>query len=137
MNEVARDDLTISIDPFLEEGTYTLELVLGTGVEDDTVGEPVELGDLEVEALARTFGEPDPMYPTDANWEDLVRLTGFDLQEASDWLQLTLYWQANRRMDNSYKVFVHLIDQNSGRVVVQDDCGSPWMDVSNKLVGER
>ncbi len=121
MNEVARDDLTISVDPFLEEGIYTLELVLGAGGEDDAIGEPAELGYLEVEALPRTFGEPLPGYPMDATWEDLVRLTGFDLQEASDWLQLTLYWQANRRMGNSYKVFVHLIDQKSGRVVVQDD----------------
>jgi hypothetical protein len=51
----------------------------------------------------------------------VILLHGYDLQSSVESLELTLYWQAEQRMDVSYKVFVHLIDPTTGAIVAQDD----------------
>src|SRR5579884_2279032 len=49
-------------------------------------------------------------------------LRGYRLQPGANGstLTVTLYWQADRRPDFDYSVFVHLID-GSGRMVAQND----------------
>jgi hypothetical protein len=54
-------------------------------------------------------------------WGDVILLRGYDVQLSAEALELTLYWRAQRRMDVSYKVFVHLIEPTTGAVVAQDD----------------
>jgi hypothetical protein len=51
----------------------------------------------------------------------VILLRGYELQDSVESLELTLYWEAQRKMDVSYKVFVHLIDLTTGIIVVQDD----------------
>ena len=51
----------------------------------------------------------------------MVLLRGYDLQVSAQSLDLTLYWQAEQRIDVSYKVFVHLVDPQTGAIVAQDD----------------
>jgi hypothetical protein len=51
----------------------------------------------------------------------VILLQGYELQHSTKSLKLTLNWQAQRRMDISYKVFVHLVDAATGEIVVQDD----------------
>jgi len=54
-------------------------------------------------------------YPQHANLGDRVTFLGYSLSdstvEAGDKIYLTLYWQAQRRMETSYTVFVHLTDR--------------------------
>ena len=77
------------------------------------------LGQFEVEALPRDFAEPVPAHPLDVRFGDVIRLLGFDL--AADATEVTLYWQAEQRMDASYKVFVHLMDPATGEIAAQVD----------------
>ena len=54
---------------------------------------------------------------------DAIMLRGYALDApvvAGDDLRLTLYWQANERITEPYKVFVHLVD-DAGRIVAQAD----------------
>jgi hypothetical protein len=120
-NEIARGEYALPVDPFLDPGMYTMALTLadgGTGVE---AGHPVSLGTLQVRALPRVFDPPSPAHPLDVHWGDMVRLRGYDLLEAAESLEITLYWQAERRMEGSYKVFVHLVDLTTGTVAAQYD----------------
>jgi hypothetical protein len=71
--------------------------------------------------VPRVFAEPQPTYPLHVAWGDAILLHGYELQHSAKSLELTLYWQAQRRMDASYKVFVHLVDVATGEIVVQDD----------------
>ncbi|KPK10972.1 MAG: hypothetical protein AMJ56_06915, partial [Anaerolineae bacterium SG8_19] len=64
-------------------------------------------------------GEPD--HVLDAHWGDLFDILGYDLADSADKLSITFYWQAAQPTDISYKVFVHLIDEDTGSVVTQAD----------------
>jgi len=119
--EVVRGSFALPVDPFLETGEYALTLTLADETTGTEVGHPVVLGALEVKALPRVFSEPTPTHPLHARWGEAILLHGYDLQTSAESLELTLYWQAERRMDVSYKVFVHLRDLASGTVVAQDD----------------
>jgi hypothetical protein len=134
-NEVVRSSYALPVNPFLQAGTYTLTLTLADGTASAEMAAPAVLGTLEVKALPRTFTEPGPAHPLHARWGDAILLHGYDLQASADSLELTLYWQAERRMDASYKVFVHLIDLTTGTIVAQDDAvprrwtyPTPWWE---------
>jgi hypothetical protein len=119
-NAVVRGSYSLQVDPFLKPGTYTVALTLAEPSAQDVVGEPLTAGPLEVRALPREFAQPAPEHTVDARWGDVIVLHGYDLQRSADMLDLTLYWQATRRMQSSYKVFVHLVDSN-GAIVTQAD----------------
>jgi hypothetical protein len=51
---------------------------------------------------------------------DQIELSGYDLENTADELQLTLYWKAMRVPDQDYTVFVHVRD-STGEVVAQKD----------------
>lgn len=113
-NEVVRGRYALHVDHSLEPGVYSLTLMLADGATGVTTGHPAALGLVQVEPL-------QPAHPLHALWGDVILLRGYDLQLSAESLRLTLYWQARRRMDISYKVFVHLIDLTTGDIVAQDD----------------
>lgn len=63
-------------------------------------------------------------YPHRINLANKVTFLGYDLNRevlmAGETLRLTLYWQAQRRMDEDYTVFVHLLDRE-GQIQAQRD----------------
>jgi len=120
-DEVVRGSYALQVDPSLSSGMYTLTLALADGATDAQVGYPVTLGALEVGTLPHVFVEPRPAHLLRARWGEVVLLRGYDLQVSTQSLELTLYWQAEQRMDVSYKVFVHLVDLKAGAIVAQDD----------------
>lgn len=123
--EVVRGTYALQVNPFIEAGTYSLTLTLTDPATEVVVGPPFILGPVQMEPLPRVFTEPRPTHPLDVLWEDVILLRGYDLQPTSlasaETLELTLYWQARRRMEASYKIFVHLIDPTTGDIVAQDD----------------
>lgn len=120
-NEVVRGAYTLQASPFLETGVYTLTLTLADSAPTTMIGRPAPLGLLQLETLPRVFVEPRPTHPLHVVWGEVILLRGYELQRSAESLALTLYWQAQQRMDISYKVFVHLVDAATGVVVVQDD----------------
>jgi hypothetical protein len=120
-NEVVRGDYGLQVSPFLEGGEYILALSLVSEACAVNEAALVELGQYEIEALPRDFGEPTPSQTTEARFGEVLLLRGYDLRPLDGSLGLVLYWQAIQRMDRSYKVFVHLVDSSTGDVVVQDD----------------
>ena len=62
--------------------------------------------------------------PIAANFGDHISLQGYTLAHnelaPGDILQLTLFWQTNSRLDQRYKVFLHLLDED-GQLVAQRD----------------
>jgi hypothetical protein len=113
-DEVVRGAYTLQTSPYLEPGTYTLTLTLVDSSTRAVVGHPTTLGSLQIETLR-------PAHPLHVRWGDVILLRGYELQDSVESLELTLYWQAQRKMDVSYKVFVHLTDPTTGITVVQDD----------------
>ena len=109
------------IDPFLPAGRYQVTVEVINPVTAQAVGTPANLGSLEVQALPRKYAHPQVSIEAVANFGDQIRLIGYDVEQTGTFLNLTLYWQAVRRMDRDYKIFVHLSSLDDGAIVAQHD----------------
>ena len=93
-------------------GRYRLMLGLKYG--------KLSLGEIEVQGRPRLFEAPQASHPLQANLGGDAELLGYDLSTGQEEARLTLYWRALTEMQNSYTVFVHLLD-DEGRVQAQRD----------------
>lgn len=96
---------------------------------------------LTVTELDRSFEIPADITRINADFEGQVSLVGYALADEprapGDTLDVRLVWQAQREMDNSYRVYLHLLGEE-GIVVDQDD-GEPaaWTrPTTGWMVGE-
>jgi hypothetical protein len=91
----------------LASGHYRWRVSIGSS-------EPIELGEVRVNAPDRSFTLPPIAHRIDQTLGDRVTLLGQDagctLQEAE--CRVKLWWRAERDMLESYKVFAHLLDAN-------------------------
>ena len=66
----------------------------------------------------------DMKVPVDLPFGDLISLQGYTLANnelvPGDILQITLFWQTDSKLDQRYKVFLHLLDE-TGQLVAQRD----------------
>lgn len=118
---LARGRGQLQIDPYVTGGTYAVGLGLmeqGTGRE---VGKPILIGEVDVQAIPRTFEIPDMAVESDVTFGTALKLLGYDLRKEADQVTLKLHWQALRRMETPYKFFVHLVDDETGNLVAQAD----------------
>jgi len=89
----------------------------------------------------RRFTVPEIEHPMEVTLGDQVRFLGYDLSsppyKRGETLHLTLYWQATTRMEQSYTVFVHLLNKD-GMMGGQWDSvpGSGLLPTSSWLAGE-
>jgi hypothetical protein len=118
---VARGYGTLRLDPFIGGGTYTVTVGLVDPATGTRVGQPLDVGQVEVQAVERVFERPEVEVPTDALFGDALRLLGYDLRREGQMLHLTLHWRARQRMEVAYKFFVHLLDSETGELVAQED----------------
>jgi hypothetical protein len=118
---VARGYGTLRMDPFIGGGTYTVTVGLVDPATGTRVGQPLDVGQVEIQAVERVFEGPEVEVPTDVLFGDALRLLGYDLRRESQMLHLTLHWRARQRMEVAYKFFVHLLDSETGELVAQVD----------------
>ncbi len=109
------------IDPFLSAGRYQIIVEIINPVTAQPAGTPADLGSLEVQALPRQYTRTQVSTAVNAVFGDQIRLIGYDVGQTTAQLNLTLYWQAVRRMDRDYKIFVHLSSLDDGAIVAQYD----------------
>ena len=118
VGEVVRDPHRLTLPLDIPPGRYRLEV----GVYSPATTEILPIMGSEEESITLDYirvtkgeEEPRPQYPLEANLGDKVALLGYDLEvkeaRPGDTLHLTLYWQAQREMDEDYTVFVHLVDE--------------------------
>jgi len=70
-----------------------------------------------------------PHHPAEIDFGGQIMLMGYDFGSQERWLSvepgqaipLTLYWQALASMDRDYTVFIHLLDDEEGRIWGQKD----------------
>lgn len=120
-NEVARSAHTFRADPFLPQAEYRVTVTLRNRQTGTQVGEPIELDSVQVNAQPRVFTPPAPQHLVTARFGPSIQLDGYDLAQDGETVDLTLYWGTARRLDRSYKVFVHAVDTATGEMVAQYD----------------
>ncbi len=116
--------IEIEIEPGAAAGSYTLMLMLEKADGQPLLAEPLALGDIQIAYRERRFSTPEPRYTVDALYGEQIALLGYDLQPErpalGQPLQVTLYWQALRRPEKGYTVFIHLLDEQ-GTILAQCD----------------
>jgi hypothetical protein len=120
-NAITRDSYALLTDPWLSEGDYTLVAGLVRMADGQLVGQPVDVGEVMMDAPERSFAAPSMEQTVNADFGADLRLLGYDLQVTADELIVTLHWQAHHRMDRSYRFFVHLYDSERIELVTQKD----------------
>jgi 4-amino-4-deoxy-L-arabinose transferase-like glycosyltransferase len=107
-----RDEYLLPISLDADPGTHTVSV----SVLDDmgrSQGQ-ANLGSVEIAAKQRHFEMPNPQHPMHINLDGKITFLGYDLRaqeiNVGEVLNLTLYWQAQKRMGKSYTVFTHLLD---------------------------
>ena len=97
-------------------GDYPLRLSLADA--------EINLGDVAVQAIERTFEAPTISRPITVTLGDQIELLGYNLSSDSvapgDTLTLTLYWRALAEMKESYTVFAHLMTPDGSMTGQQD-----------------
>ena len=94
--------------------------------EGNTWARLLAVEDGEPQPEYRTFALPSPQVPLAADLGGQVRLLGYDIDRDRAprterfSIQVTLYWQAQQRMDTSYTVFAQLLDP-AGQLAAQTD----------------
>jgi len=118
---VVRGRWTLQVDPYISGGTYTVTLSLANPATGEPMGEPAELGRLDVQAMERVFKVPIVEMESEAVFGKELRLLGYNLHQKDAQMTITLHWKALKRMDVAYKFFVHLVDPESGQLAAQAD----------------
>ncbi len=114
VNDVHRGNYIVPLPEDIEPGPYQIELSLAPAGSSETLETRASLGDVYIHPFT-------PARTITANWQDQVHLTGYDMETDQDKLILTLFWQADKPLAASYKVFVHLVDQETGQIIYQSD----------------
>jgi hypothetical protein len=116
--EAIRDPHQLTLPLDIPSGRYRLEVGIYSPTTMErllAVGSGEESITLDYIRVTRGEEGPSPRYSLEANLGDKVALLGYDLEvkeaKPGDTLHLTLYWQAQREMDEEYTVFVHLVDE--------------------------
>lgn len=113
--EMLRGQYDLFIDAEAPSGKCQLLLNLIDATSgDELVSEALSFAELTIAGRKRRFAVPEIQYPMRADLGHRVTFLGYDLAEdevkPGGTLYLTLYWQAQRRMETSYKIFAHLLD---------------------------
>jgi 4-amino-4-deoxy-L-arabinose transferase-like glycosyltransferase len=114
--EVIRAQYDLGIEPAAPAGDYQLSVnLLESDTRQQVLRSCLPLAKIRVMAPERQFALPENIkHPTRANLGDQVVFLGYDLNRTTvkpgETLHLTLYWQAQKQMETSYKVFTHLLD---------------------------
>ena len=120
-NDLVHTQYLISPDPYLPSGTHTIAFTLRDR-QGNLVSEPRPAATFGFEAIPRDFTKPDPSVSSDVTWGDSMALEGYDLTfRQENEIGLTLYWHALQRTQRSYKIFLHLIDVENGKLIAQAD----------------
>lgn len=101
----------------MKAGSYNLQV----SIDDDL--EPIDLVQLEVVSVTRTFTLPEVDVTIDAVFDGAIRLWGYDLdvQPSGEGAELTLYWQSIKSIEQDFVVFIHVVDPISGDILSQVD----------------
>lgn len=101
-------------------GEFIVSLRLLDAAEETLL--TADLGSLVVEGAGRLFTPPSRQFPLSATFGEEILLLGYDLaKRGSGQFDLSLVWQALAEPNDSYAVFVHVLDQDGRCCVWQQD----------------
>ncbi|MGD2049635.1 MAG: 6-pyruvoyl-tetrahydropterin synthase-related protein, partial [Chloroflexota bacterium] len=112
VGERVRGQHLLRLAASLEDGDYRFYLA----------GKP--LGEIIIQAPDRLYIEPDFETAIQADFGGLIELVGYSIEtdnsDPQSPITIKLVWRGNQEMPTSYRVFVHLVDED-GQILSQSD----------------
>jgi hypothetical protein len=121
---IIADQYALPLDPELPAGAYRLDIAvrdLASGANIAREQVPVQVGE-QAQPLVPALAEMQ--YAAGVTYGGEMRLLGYDRTYEDGRVDVALYWQALTAIQDQYKVFVHLLDEE-GTIVAQHD-GMPY-----------
>lgn len=112
---------SVRLAPDLPAGQYRVQVTVNQAASGTELGMFELPSVVNVTQSARNFAIPLMQHTVGADFGAQVRLLGYDVEISDQDLRLTLHWQALATMDTDYKVFVHVFDPETERIVAQQD----------------
>ncbi len=114
LNELIRQPFSVNLPPDLNGGTYRVGITVREG-EGNIITEHA-VGLITLTVPQRTFIIPSISHITEHDFQNSIRLLGYDLQQDS----ITLYWQSLKPVTKRLTIFVHRLDSNGAFVAGHD-----------------
>ena len=141
-NELIRYPHSVGLPSDLPGGQARVRLAFVDGQGTVAAG-PFDLGEITITVPERSFVIPPMTTRVDHDFDESIRLLGYDLSSDS----ITLYWQSLQPVDTRLTAFVHALDANGAFVAGHDAAparpttgwlsGEVITDVHSIAVGER
>jgi hypothetical protein len=121
--EVIDVSYPLHLDPFLESGIYEVTAAVHPAGDESPIAKPFPIGHVKFETIPRIFAGEETLESGEfvAKWDDDIALVNVAVSQTVNQLDVTLDWLALDRLDKSYKVFLHLVDEEDGKLVGQVD----------------
>ncbi|MEA3459207.1 MAG: hypothetical protein U9R11_00770, partial [Chloroflexota bacterium] len=119
--ELIHEHYILSLREASADEVHLLEVIL----YDPTSLAPIGSARVPVGKREPSYAVPPMETRLNADFGEQMRLLGCDLTRADDELRLKLHWQALRQMERDYKVFIHLFDPATEKIVAQHDAMPP------------
>lgn len=117
--EVVRGQYDYILPPIIPGGSWYLEA--GLILQDRVISGVIPLANINIVPRRPLPEVGDIGHRVNVTLGERIVLLGWEVKQVSEGsLQITLYWQAREVVEQSYKVFVHLLDSND-RIVSQRD----------------
>lgn len=110
----------IQIPKTMPPGVHDLRLSLIDVETGGKIASSQLIGPLEIHQGPCIVDPIEGTQAINASFGDQLHLLAYEVEQNSH-LDLRLYWQANQRMDNDYKIFIHVYDLETAVPVAQDD----------------
>ena len=123
--ELLRERYDLPTGEEMPTGEATVELDLLDEVGQSVLAHSVDVTKVWVQSTQPSFDVPATIAERyEVNLGDEITLLGYTLEaepvRPGENARVTLYWQAQREVETSYKVFVHVYDE-AGNIVAQRD----------------
>jgi 4-amino-4-deoxy-L-arabinose transferase-like glycosyltransferase len=114
------DHMRPRVDEGIEPGEYTLRMRL-IDAEDETIT-TADLGMITIDDANRLYDPPKMIHPLEAEFGSEIELLGYDLEQLSpSQYKLRLVWRALSEPNDSYTVFVHVLNRDGTCCAWQQD----------------
>jgi len=126
--EVLRDSHVLTIPQDAGSGVYRLLAGMYQYPSMEPLGGPADIGllavkdpnEVQMTLPGDTQSATDAVRRIQVEFGERITLLGNEPEVLDDGLELTLYWQAERPLDQNWTVFVHVVD-SAGDLVFQRD----------------
>lgn len=123
--QLVRDPHDVVVPAHVPDGSYNLvvgfyrltdgeRLAVVSGTQRGR--DHLTLTEVDIQGRQHNYLKPTVSHPLQARFGEGIVLIGYDLKvrqaRPGDRIELTLYWHASSPIDQSYTVFVHLLDAN-------------------------